>query len=286
MMRHLHPDLRLALRQLRVEGLVARLGERSRVAKTPAELPFAARELLYEAFYLRPRPRPAPTARGSRGAFVEALVAANRSPHGYEDGFAAVGHWRGQLLVRRGGLTLHAPPDALLAAGLLRVPPVQRAMLPGFLLLLGSTPAPDAPGCRVYWNLRPERAVAWVGKLTEVLEAERVPFRMKVLQDPAAFWRVDAGVLYLRRCDQERALPLLLPLAPALNLRHATPRFTRQLGAGLALADDPPGGESFGEHRCRLVVEAALAAPRRPGPALVQRLLAAGIDPAEPWRGP
>ena len=39
------------------------------------------------------------------------------------------------------------------------------------------------------------------------------------------------------------------------HLGPATPLFARRLRAGVGQAEDPAGGESFGQHRCRIVAE-------------------------------
>src|SRR5262249_49841937 len=42
----------------------------------------------------------------------------------------------------------------------------------------------------------------------------------------------------------------------AWTLKDAVPAFTRRIAGGLGFAEDPGTGESFGQHRCRLLAEA------------------------------
>jgi hypothetical protein len=43
--------------------------------------------------------------------------------------------------------------------------------------------------------------------------------------------------------------------AVAAGLRPTTPMFTKRVARGLAVAEDPGDGRSFGQHRCQLVAE-------------------------------
>jgi hypothetical protein len=43
-------------------------------------------------------------------------------------------------------------------------------------------------------------------------------------------------------------------------MRPGTPVFTKFLAPGLGLAEDPGQGDSFGQHRCRLLADAMILA--------------------------
>ena len=47
------------------------------------------------------------------------------------------------------------------------------------------------------------------------------------------------------------------------HLRPGTPALTKPLGEGIGLAEDPPGGDSFGMNRCGLLAEAMVRAAER-----------------------
>jgi len=62
----------------------------------------------------------------------------------------------------------------------------------------------------------------------------------------------------------------------ASRLRPRTPAFTLALAPGVGLAESPATGESFGEHRCRLVADGIVGADERgvaPGDARVEAVI-------------
>ncbi|MGN6526397.1 MAG: T3SS effector HopA1 family protein, partial [Burkholderiaceae bacterium] len=67
----------------------------------------------------------------------------------------------------------------------------------------------------------------------------------------------DAGVVYLLDPDLAHARDLVAAVYEEVSphLNAMTPALTRRLAPGLGLAEDPGGGESFGQHRCRVVAE-------------------------------
>jgi hypothetical protein len=69
-------------------------------------------------------------------------------------------------------------------------------------------------------------------------------------------------VLYVARRPGVRArwlARLIVDAAPLLA--RGAPPLTCRLAAGVAWADDPGDGSSFGEHRCRLLAQAACETP-------------------------
>ena len=148
---------------------------------------------------------------------------------------------------------------------------------------------------RVYWNVRSEGAAALVGAITSSLNRFEIPFRFKCPVHPPAFRRIDAAVLYLARRHYEIASELLAGVYGRLadRLDPDVPLFTKRLAPGLALAEDPGGGESFGTHRCRILAEALWEAHREGEQDDVRRLARVraafsrhGIDPDRPYLGP
>ena len=111
---------------------------------------------------------------------------------------------------------------------------------------------------RVYWNIQSEGAPRLLGLITERLNALRVPFQFKTLRYIAQYRRADAAVLF----TGWRYSGLVLRLAAEIygqvedRMNSFTPLFTRKLAPGLALAEDPANGESFGMIRCRLLAQA------------------------------
>jgi len=141
--------------------------------------------------------------------------------------------------------------------------------------------APSTPGtARAYWHLCREGALPAVRAL-RLLDEQGLSYHFKVLNDPGQFVRCDAAVLYAPR--ESMGDPALAAFCRALApwLRPGTPAFARPVAKGVALADDPGGGESFGLHRCRLAAQGLLAAQRDGRDrlaAMEEELRKAGLD--------
>jgi hypothetical protein len=184
-----------------------------------------------------------------------------------DGGVVAVRHGRsrrfmpGQYMVANGALP--PPPGATLAV---QLPPGSRTQQPGFYHCFseGFLDANDlSPAVRLYWNVGIGGAADLVRLLTGALNRYEIPFRLKVTTGSADFVRTDNAVLYL---TQDGFHAAALAIGPVLQLLQGTlaadiPLFTKRLGHGIGLAEDPGNGDSFGTSRSRLVA-AALAAAR------------------------
>jgi hypothetical protein len=172
--------------------------------------------------------------------------------------------------------------------------------MPGFYVAIGDGD-PDDPGdapeplVRFYWHLRAEAAVPYIAAVTGALNGCGVPFRTKVLNDPGAYLRADAGVLYLGRRHFRKIGDAIAQIHRTIapGLRPDVPRFTKGLAPGLGLAEDPSNELSFGQHRCRLVARAAWRSFARNdaglggrSEALAEEFRAAGLDPTRPYLEP
>jgi hypothetical protein len=210
----------------------------------------------------------------ARDAFVAALSAANAGRGCWEPGWSLVDRDASKLVVQRDGLTLwldeseveqtDAPAGAASLVSI-RLPNELRRLSPGFYMALGDRALslqPDRPLVRVYWNIDGRVAPALVGKLSQRLNAERIAFRLKVVDVQERFDRCDAAVLYLARDAYGAAEPAVRATYVELRDRMdgAIPAFTMQLAPGLGLAEDPGSGESFGMHRSMVLAQAILAA--------------------------
>lgn len=146
-----------------------------------------------------------------------------------------------------------------------------RGRSPGFYAFVGNAPEQAfdevSPLVRFYWHLLPSSATEFVRRVSSRLGDAGVPFWAKVLDDPSAYVRCDAGVLYVPENRAAEVVPFVLDLQARLQpyMRPSTPMFTLRLRDGLGFAEDPPGRDSFGMARCNLVAE-----------ALVRRLLEGG----------
>lgn len=142
-----------------------------------------------------------------------------------------------------------------------------RNLMPGFYFAIGDGDQIDArdraePLVRFYWNLTAAGAPVYIAAVTRTLNTLSVPFRTKVLTDPASYVRADGGVLYLERRHFHRVRGALLQVHEAIapHLRDDVPMFTRRLAPGLGTAEDPGNGMSFGQSRCRAIARGLVRA--------------------------
>jgi hypothetical protein len=93
--------------------------------------------------------------------------------------------------------------------------------------------------------------------VTQTLNRFQVPFRYKCMTISGQFERLDAAVLYVSKKFFRISAELAASGRETLKafLRPETPLFTRKLAPGLAFAEDPGNGESFGMNRCRILAE-------------------------------
>jgi hypothetical protein len=237
---------------------------------------------LYQRMYCRPQRGGLGRGADGRAArvFVDELSSANCGVGTWEPG------WVVKTLEDDGTLIVHKQQDDLAVwaqpsefrpsngvlrigtVGRLRIDKELREMIPGYYTILGdvdqATDDSDSPVAvvRFYWHLTEEAAAPWIRELTQRFNGAQVPFRAKVLSAPSAYVRADAGVLYVAHRDLTGAMALLPDLHGAISsqLRPTTPMFTKRLARGLAVAEDPGDGRSFGQHRCQLVSEGVVRA--------------------------
>ncbi len=104
-----------------------------------------------------------------------------------------------------------------------------------------------------------------------MLNRAGVAFVLKVVDNPAAFVRCDAAVLYLAGFLQPELRQVVADCAP--HLRATVPAFAKPLAAGVAVGEHRASlGGSFGSSRCRLVAEGIVDAYERRARDLDTRL--------------
>jgi hypothetical protein len=231
---------------------------------------------LYSSFYCsgRPVPRqPQGPAGQPHGAspFIDSLSRANSGTGSRDPGWTVARiEDDGRLVVRQHGLSLWARPEEVRGSEIgpgsevsVTLPSELLRLSPGFYMALGDAEMDLGESLvRYYWNLSSSGGAALVAAGTRVLNRAGLPFRLKVLLNPDGYSRCDAGVLYAPRrlrAEVARLLPELLAEV-AGHLRPGAPALTKQLAEGLAVAEDPGGGDSFGTHRCGLLAGAAIRA--------------------------
>ncbi len=280
---------------------------RRKLRKTIADdrLREAVREQLYSGFYCRGIAGPAEELSGGDRSLARhwtaTLSEANRGAGCLEDGWSLLDRRDAVAVVRKNGLTIAADISDLVIAGKqrtvsVRLPKELLDRSPGFYIAVGDKPLDaDAPVFRVYWNLRAGGARPFIAQATESLNRLRLPFRLKVLDEPHRYNRCDAAVLYLRTSDRSRAYRVIESLASeqARHLKALTPAFAKPIAAGVAIAEQPPGGQSFGVSRTAIVAAALVQSWRRQETSLERRMARVaeaferdGIDLQRPYLNP
>lgn len=277
----------------------------------PPLMPYLAGEL-YGRLYCRSRAgRPLFSDIPTRRDFANVLSEANVGTGTWERG------WRfesmepdGSCLVVRDGIRFSTPASGVRAAGALRtgfmcrvrVPKELRQLFPHFYFAIGDAEVQeseleDAGGLvRLYWHLTSESAPHYIRQVTEQLNGAGIPFKTKVISDPALYDRADAGVLYVGQKDLRQAWPHIGNVYEAVHprLRRSVPMLTKRLAPGLGLAEDPGSGDtqSFGSSRCLAIARGLWSAwvdsagTRDPREGAISGLLRAGVDPERPYLNP
>jgi hypothetical protein len=190
--------------------------------------------------------------------------------------------------VARPGLPL-APGDALVVNEL--VDWVDEPS--GFWFSQSPHGGPSNPLIRVYFNVGWQHLGHVLGEATARFDEAGTRYMLKCPVRADGLSRTDTLVVYAARERWQTFRPLLVDLASSLHgqLREATPPLTRIIAPGVAVAEDPGDGTSFGEARCRALAAGVVALLRRPRLAprkavtlLAEALHAASVDPHEPWR--
>jgi hypothetical protein len=233
--------------------------------------------------------------------FVTRLSRANAGRGAWRPGWRLVGEEDGLPIVEGEGLRVWAEWSDVRRSATRPLVSVWRpkerfGLTPGFYLALGDAGEPhDGGRARFYFNVTSRAACSLVRILTTRLNAASLPFQLKLLNDPRAFSRCDAGVLYVADRDREAVEAHVGEVEAALGpeLMPSVPALTLALAPGIGFAEDPGDGESFGANRCRLISEAMVrahelgATSRRRLLALVlERFARVGIDVARPHLGP
>ena len=293
------------------EELPKHVERRMAPADARGYLVFAIENRLYGDFYVsggvrsRPHDGDGDDGRGDP-LLIASLSAANAGSGCWEPGWSYRGRDGDELLVERGGLTLRARAQQCRgipeggggdgAAVELLLPNELLRSSPGFYMALAPEPLDDHHRVvRLYWNIDVSGAVPFVAAATRIVDERRLPARLKVGNHRSRFTRCDAAVLYVERAALLREPGAVAELHAALaeHLREPVPALTRALAPGVGLAEDPGDGQSFGQHRCRLIAEGLADAHERGLTALdervaavVERFAAEGVDPDAPHLRP
>ncbi len=209
--------------------------------------------------------------------FRAALSRANRGRGLVEAGWNLAARNGAEARIERDGLTLRAPLESILSpprekatvgsSVRVRLPNESLASSPGHYVALGNAPISHVGGRRLrfYWNLDADGAVALISQFSRALNREGVPYWIKALDNPALYDRRDSVLLCIQAEHGRRVIRIAERAIPALRLflSPGVPAWTKPIAPGLGFAEDPPGGQSFGLHRCHLLAETIAVASER-----------------------
>lgn len=268
-----------------------------RVARGAMPLESCLQSHLYWHFYATGKAMPfvsdEPSDDVDRIAFVGELSSANCGSGVVERGWRILSRNGSRCVVSKDGLRVSVANERIFRRRreivIRGLNELQRA-LPGFYLALGNADLSLRRRLlRVYWNVAPAGAAAFIGHVTRLLNDAGIAFRAKVVSDPLSFDRCDAAVVYVARRDRRRIDPLLRTLYRELSphLRAGVPALTKAIGRGVSVAEDPSDETSFGVHRCKTIAAALIrarrAAPDRQLGAIFAAFERNGIAPHAPF---
>jgi Lanthionine synthetase C-like protein/HopA1 effector protein family len=219
--------------------------------------------------------------------FVKELSAVNSGIGYWDKGWLIRSVGDKKIILFQAGLELRIDPEyCLISQGTsltpgnnasIRFPKDFPEIAPGFYLAASNEPfEPDdwQSIVRLYWNLTPKGAIHFTRSTTSMLNQAGLPFRLKILSNPAQFSRCDSVVLYLYRNDCNRACEILQRIYFEVidELRQGIPALTKPIAAGVGLAEDPGQNNSFGIHRCRILAEGMILASEQGLQSVEERL--------------
>lgn len=211
-------------------------------------------------------------------SIVEVLSSANQGRNRQETGWQIVEVLpAGKIVAQRGGVARRFWPGEYVSESGPGMPPVVgsaitayyqregRGVQAGFYFAYGEhiiQPTSPYEVVRYYFNITAEGAAVLMRQLTSRLNHFEIPFRLKCVNHVAHFDRIDTAVLYVHARYYRIVAEILADSLPILCtvLQEETPILTRHLAPGIAFAEEPATGESFGMSRSRLIAEALWSA--------------------------
>ncbi len=127
-----------------------------------------------------------------------------------------------------------------------------------------------------------------VAAVTDVTLSWEHPWMLKAATDPGAYQRADPVVLYVPLEHSRHVARDIRPVVAGLaaSLRPVHPPLSLPVERGTAVAEDPPGEQSFGEHRCGAIARGVVDLPHDPYLAVARAMRRQRIDPLAPYRAP
>ncbi|GAB3654539.1 hypothetical protein GCM10027589_13240 [Actinocorallia lasiicapitis] len=200
----------------------------------------------------------------------------------------------GAAVVELDGVRVRVMKDRLCPPHQVLISAARPALSPGFFLVDGSTMLPsEGAVVRIYVHAGATAAIeAWLHAL-RYLEHHEIPYRAKVISDPASLPRRDSLVIYLSSLSMEWVPGLVATLARIPDFLPDVSPFTREVTTGVALAWEPmdprSSNVSLGEHRSQalatgLVRHAVSIGGGDRTMAVRRAFIESMIDPLDPAR--
>lgn len=271
-------------------------------------------ECIYRLCYTRPFDgtfHPATPHRDADPALMRDLQSANAARAHHEQGWRIEQvHESGKILASKNGVSRWFLPGRFLTdrgpgfsakedgPASIYMPRDSTTEQPSFYMAYGETVSHDEEHkdiLRFYWNVMVTGAPLLMAMLTRELNRFQVPYLFKCGSRAEVYERSDGAVLYINRRYYGITVRIIASIHPrvASFMQPDTPLFTRRLAAGLAFAEDPPDGKSFGVHRCTIVAETLRACYEQNLETKEERLAELGrqfrnrgIDPERPYLNP
>jgi hypothetical protein len=202
--------------------------------------------------------------------FTEELSQANTSYGTWQYGWQVQEIQGQELAIHKDGITLWTTSKCFIIQdgkvevgkeGYVWMVKEWRELLPGYYMAFSNAPVDYEKNMtttiRFYFNMMAAGAVELMRTLTAELNSTDVPFSFKTLNSPTYYTRADAAVLYIDKQYIVKSIGAISRIYHNVKrfLNESTPLFAKRLAPGFSLAEDPGNGESFGQHRCRILAE-------------------------------
>lgn len=115
---------------------------------------------------------------------------------------------------------------------------------------------------RFYFNVAPSQIAEFIKQLTANMNRLQVPFLFKCLNHPLLYVRTDSAVLYIEKkyfSITARILQNIISANPGF-FKATVPLFTKPIVNGVAYAEDPGNGKSFGMFWSEMIAEGLIKA--------------------------
>ena len=147
----------------------------------------------------------------------------------------------------------------------------------GFIYFFGIEISADGDALRTvrfYLNTQANTAPRAVPEICRGFDRYRVPYTLKSARYDRAYDRRDSTVIYVGARYVQIVAWILSELYSRIRdgLNAEVPPLTRRLAPGIALAEDPGTGQSFGVHRARAIAAGLIEAHRLDSGQLADRL--------------